>query len=47
MTTLAAVVFLVQHFVGKFVDLVFEIFIFYVPAFTAVALFVYFRNKLR
>jgi len=47
MIMLAATVFLVQRFVGPLFDLVFEICIFYIPVFTAVGLFLYFRNKLR
>lgn len=45
MVTLAAVVFVVQRFVGQFFDLVFEICIFYIPAFTSVGLLLYFRTK--
>jgi F0F1-type ATP synthase assembly protein I len=44
---LAAVVFLVQRLAGPFLDLVFEICIFYIPAFTIVSLFLYFRKKLK
>jgi hypothetical protein len=45
MVTLAAAVFLVQRVVGPIFDVVFEIFIFYVPAFAIVALLLYFRKK--
>jgi len=47
MVILAAAVFLVQRLLGPLFDLVFEICIFYIPTFTIVALFLYFRNKLR
>jgi len=42
---LAVVVFVAQRFVGQFFDLVFEICIFYIPAFTSVGLLLYFRAK--
>jgi len=45
MVTLAAVVFLVQRFVGQLFDFVFEFCIFYIPTFTIVGLFLYFRTK--
>jgi len=45
MVTLAAAVFLVQRFIGQFFDLVFEVCIFYIPAFTIVALLLYFSSK--
>jgi hypothetical protein len=45
MVTLAAVVFLVQRFVGQFFDVTFEICIFYIPTFTIVGLLLYFRKK--
>jgi F0F1-type ATP synthase assembly protein I len=44
---LAAAVFFVQRFAGPFLDLVFEFCIFYIPAFTIVSLFLYFRKKLK
>jgi len=44
MVTLAAVVFLVQRFIPLF-DVVFEVCIFYIPTFSIVGLFLYFRNK--
>jgi antibiotic biosynthesis monooxygenase (ABM) superfamily enzyme len=47
MIVLAAAVFLVQRLAGPFLDLVFEFCIFYIPAFTIVGLFLYFRKKLR
>jgi hypothetical protein len=43
----AAAVFLVQRLAGPFLDLIFEICIFYIPAFTIVGLFLYFRKKLK
>lgn len=42
---LAVLVFLVQRFVGQFFDLVFEICIFYIPAFASLGLLLYFRAK--
>jgi len=45
--TLAATIFIVQRLAGPFLDLVFEICIFYIPAFTIVSLFLYFRKKLK
>jgi hypothetical protein len=42
---LAVLVFLVQRFIGRFFDSVFEIFIFDAPAFLIVVLFLYFRRK--
>jgi hypothetical protein len=44
---LAATVFLIQRLAGPFLDLVFEICIFYIPAFTIVGLSLYFREKLK
>jgi hypothetical protein len=46
-TISAAAVFLVQRLAGPFLDLIFEICIFYIPAFTIVGLFLYFRKKLK
>jgi hypothetical protein len=43
---LAALVFLVQRLFGPIFDVVFEIFVFYVPAVTIVALYLHFRTKL-
>jgi len=43
---LAASVFLIQRFIGRFFDIAFEIFIFYIPAFLIVVLFLYFRHRL-
>jgi len=45
MVTLAAAVFLVQRFVGQLFDVAVEVFIFYIPTFTIVALLLYFRTK--
>jgi len=45
MVTLAAAVFLVQRFVVQFFDVVFEICIFYIPTFTIVGLWLYFRTR--
>jgi len=47
MIILAAFVFVVQRFLGPVFDFIFEICIFYIPAFTAVVLFLYFRKKLK
>jgi len=47
MIVLAATVFFVQRLVGPVFDFVFEICVFYIPVFTIVGLFLYFRNKLR
>jgi len=44
---LAAVMFFFQHFIAQFFDIAFEIFIFYVPAFLIVLLFLYFRRRPR
>ncbi len=43
---LAGFVFLAQHFVRRFFDPVFEICIFYVPAFASVILYFYHRRSL-
>jgi len=45
MVTLAAVVFLVQRFIGQFFDVVFEVCIFYIPTFTIVVFLLYSRTK--
>jgi len=45
LVTLAAAVFLVQHFVVQVFDVVFEFCIFYIPTFTIVGLLLYFRSK--
>lgn len=43
---LAALVFFSQRLVGQFfADIVFEICIFYIPAFVITVLFLYFRSK--
>jgi len=42
---LAATVFFTQRLIGQLFDIVFEIFIFYIPAFAIVVLFLYFRRK--
>jgi hypothetical protein len=47
MVALAALVFVVQRFFGPVFDSVFEICIFYIPAFTAVILFLYLRKRLK
>jgi len=44
---LAAFVFFSQRFIGRFFDTVSEIFIFYVPAFLIVLLFLYLRRRPR
>jgi len=44
---LAAFVFFSQRFIGRFFDTVFEIFIFYVPAFLIVFLFLYLKHRPR
>ena len=44
---LAAIMFLFQHFIVRFFDIAFEIFIFYVPALLIVLLFFYLRRGLR
>jgi len=45
MIALAAAAFLIQRFLGPIFEVVFEVCIFYIPTFTIVALFFYFRNK--
>jgi len=45
MVTLAAAVFLVQRFVVQLFDVVLEVCIFYIPTFTIVGLWLYFRAK--
>jgi Mn2+/Fe2+ NRAMP family transporter len=45
--SLAAAVFLVQRLAGPFLDLAFEICIFYIPALTIVNLFLYIRKKIK
>lgn len=42
---IAALVFGIQHFVGRFVDAVFEICVFYIPAVAIVLIFLYFVSK--
>jgi len=43
---LAASVFFTQRFIGQFFsDIVFEICLFYIPAFAIVVLFLYFRRR--
>jgi len=44
--SLALLVFFVQRFFGPIFDIVFEIFIFYVPAATITLLYLYFKTKL-
>jgi uncharacterized membrane protein len=45
LVALAAVVFLIQHFVGQVFDVVLEVCVFYIPALAIVALFLYFRTQ--
>lgn len=42
---LAALVFFTQRFTGRFFDVVLEIFIFYIPAFSIVVLYLYLRRR--
>jgi len=45
-TLTAVFVFIIQHFVGRFFDVVFEICIFYIPALVSVTLYLYLRRTL-
>jgi len=42
----AVIVFIIQHFVIRFFDVVFEICIFYIPALVSVMLYLYLRRRL-
>ena len=42
---IAASVFVIQHFASQIFDTIFEICVFYIPAVSAVAILLYFRNK--
>jgi len=45
MVMVAVVAFVTQRLTGPVFDAVFEICIFYIPAFTLIGIFIYFRTK--